>query len=701
MKRIFLGAAVMAVLLLSACAGLASTPLPQVPEADSPSEATSETDQSESEGELMQSVTQEQSFAGSVEAPEFPQDLDWLNTDRPLTLEQLEGKLVLLDFWTYGCINCIHIIPDLKRLEAEYPNELVVIGVHSAKFENEGETENIRQIILRYDLEHPVVNDRDFQVWGMWGARAWPTVVLIDPAGKIVGGHSGEGIYSVFKPVIEVLVQEFDQRGELDRTPLEVKLEKEGLPSTMLRFPGKILVDAPRGRMFIADTKHHRVIVADVQQGDVLQVIGRGEPGFEDGNFAQAAFKDPQGMALSPDGSVLYVADTENHALRRVLLEEQQVETLAGTGQQAKTYPPTGGQAPDVDLTSPWDVALDGDQLYIAMAGSHQLWRMNLSDGSIGPMVGSGREGTRDAGLSTSTLAQPSGLALDGSGRLYFADSEASTIRWAEVDADAGQVTTLVGSGESLFDFGDVDGVGSQAKLQHPLGVVFHDGSLYVADTYNHKIKVVDPDTAQITTLAGGEAGWRDGPDPLFYEPGGLDFADGKLYIADTNNHAVRVVDVDTGATYTLVLKGIESFTVPTASASNGVKMIRLDAQQVRPGEGSIRLNVRMPEGFKFNDLAPSSVAWLVQGNATRLPEDAGGTLSETELPMSLPVVFQEGEAQLTVELNIYYCEQERESLCLIEMVQLEVPIEVGSGETTEVTLMHEIVAPEEFYSQD
>ncbi|HEX2869201.1 MAG TPA: thioredoxin-like domain-containing protein [Ignavibacteriales bacterium] len=129
------------------------------------------------------------------DAPEFPDGLDWLNVDHPIKLSDLRGKVVLLDFWTFCCINCMHIIPDLKKLEAKYPGELAVIGVHSAKFLSEQETGNIRQAILRYDIEHPVVNDKDFKIWTSYGANAWPTVVLIDPRGDVVGHHSGEGVY--------------------------------------------------------------------------------------------------------------------------------------------------------------------------------------------------------------------------------------------------------------------------------------------------------------------------------------------------------------------------------------------------------------------------------------------------------------------------------------------------------------------------
>ena len=646
------------------------------------------------EEEESAAVIPERSFAGETAAPEFPPGLDWLNTDRPLSLAQLQGKVVLLDFWTYGCINCMHIIPEMKQLEAEYPNELVIIGVHSAKFENEGDTENIRQVILRYELEHPVVNDRDFIVWRTWGANAWPTLILVDPAGNVVGGHSGENIYPIFKPIIESLVQEFEANGVLDRTPLDIRLEKEGLPETVLSFPGKILADPARGRLFIADTNHNRIVIASITDGEVINVIGSGAMAFDNGGFREASFAHPQGMALSSDGKTLYVADTENHAIRKIDLESEIVETLVGTGLQGQVYPPQGGIAPDVVLRSPWDLALQGNNLYFAMAGSHQIWTVGLRSGITEPFAGNAREGTLDGPSNQAELAQPSGLAFDSAGRLYFADSEASSIRWVETIGDA-NVDTLVGSGTSLFEFGDVDGIGNQARLQHPLGVVVVDGFVYVADTYNHKIKRIDPASAEITTFLGVEAGWRDGSDPLFYEPGGLDAAEGKLYVADTNNHTIRVIDLLTKEVSTLVLKGIERFTATAEDSEFGGEIVTLDPVMIQAGAGSIQLNITFPTGYKANDLAPSSMAWQVDGDVVNLPADANRSMVAPTFPIELSVTFNDGEGTLINDLTVIYCEAEKASLCFIEQVRFEVPLIVGSVGEVLLRLDYAITLPE------
>jgi DNA-binding beta-propeller fold protein YncE len=636
-------------------------------------------------------TTAGRSYAGTDPAPEFPTGLEWLNTATPPTMAGLRGKIVLLDFWTYGCINCIHIIPDLERLEAQYASELVVIGVHSAKFVNESATENIRQVVLRYGLEHPVVNDPDFAVWSLWGATAWPTTVLVDPAGNVVGAHAGEGVYQVMQPAIESLLAEFD--GSIDRTPLPVSLEREGMPRTVLSFPGKVLADPAGGRLFIADTGHHRIVVADPETGEVRNVFGSGRPGLRDGPAMEAEFQDPQGLAV--DGTTLYVADTGNHALRTVDLTTGEVATATGSGRQGR-WPPTGGLAPGVDLTSPWDLALRDEVLYIAMAGTHQIWAMDLTTGLVGPLVGSGAEGTANGTLGQAELAQPSGLAFDEADRLYFADSESSAIRWADVTSLSGETGILAGSDRSLFDFGDVDGVGTAARLQHPLGVVFVSGDdgglLYVADTYNSKIKRIDPATGQVTTIAGSGQGWADGGAPLFHEPGGITALDGTLWVADTNNHAVRRVDPIIGTTTTLVLSGIERFTPAAGDEAYRGTVVSLDAVTVGEGdEGEFVLRIGLPDGYKVNDLAPSSVAWKVDGAAVAMAGDADRSLTGVEFPVSVGAFFSAGTATVTTDVTVIYCEEDAESLCFIEQVRFVTPVTVAASGPDAVDLPYGI----------
>ena len=453
----------------------------------------------------------------------------------------------------------MQVFPQLRKLEEKYSRELTVIGVHSAKFTAEKETANLRLAVLRYDIEHPVVNDRDFQVWQQYAIRAWPTLMFIDPAGKIVGKHEGEITADVFDKVIGDLISVYDGEGVMDRRELDFKLEREKEWERPLSFPGKVLADAPGDRLIIADSNHNRIVVTTLA-GNVIHVIGSGERGFADGPFDDARFYDPQGLAIS--GERLYVADTKNHAIRLVDLQSREVTTLAGTGEQATSFH-DGGEGRLVALNSPWDLALamdkdqDRETLYIAMAGFHQLWRLDLRDNRVRPHAGSGRERIVDGSLATAQLAQPSGLVTDGH-KLFFTDSETSAIRSADL-IGGGEVKTIVGT--DLFTFGDVDGAGDEVRLQHPVGLDVSDGVLYVADTYNNKIKRVDPVTRVATHLIGsGQPGHCDGPpgSAMFHEPGGISVADGKLYVADTNNHLVRVASLDTLVVETLEIKGIQ-----------------------------------------------------------------------------------------------------------------------------------------------
>lgn len=479
-------------------------------------------------------------------APEFPDYAHWLNSDRAYTMEEFRGKFVLLDFWTYCCINCMHILPDLKKLEQTYPEELVVIGIHTPKFPGERETDNIRQAILRYEIEHPVVNDHQYTLWKRYGVRAWPTVALIDPEGDILGVRSGEGVWEALNPLLKEKVAEYKKLGKLREGVIQFK--DEPVAEGMLSFPGKVLADPFTDRLYISDSNHNRILIVERSTGHILESIGNGEQGKRDGSYQKAQFHHPQGLARQ--GNYLFVADTENHLIRQINLTNKQVSTLAGTGKQARRFN-NSGKGTQVALNSPWDILYYKGLLYVAMAGFHQIWTVNPQTLFTQPFAGSGHENITDGSAQTAALAQPSGLATDGK-FLYVADSEVSGIR--QINLDTGDVETIVGRG--LFEFGDVDGNGKDVRLQHPLGVTWADGRLFVADTYNNKIKVIHPTLKSADTFAGkGEEGSADGIEATFDEPGGLSFAEGKLYVADTNNHLIRVIDTKTGVTTTLPIQ--------------------------------------------------------------------------------------------------------------------------------------------------
>jgi thiol-disulfide isomerase/thioredoxin len=485
-----------------------------------------------------------------IHEPELAGAREWLNVPAPLSLKDLRGKVVLLDFWTYGCVNCMHVIPDLRRLEEKYRDELVVVGVHSAKFTNERKSDNIRRILVRYDIDHPVANDADFAIWKAYGARAWPTLVLIDPEGYVVATASGEGKGEAFDRAIAAVIHVFDEQGKINRRPIATSLERERLQTSTLAFPGKVIADEQTKRLFIADSNHHRVLVADFE-GRVSQVIGDGAAGWRDGGFADARFYRPQGLVLS--GGLLYVADTESHLVRMVDLDAGTVTTLAGNGYQAG-WGERGGATDETPLNSPWDLQVSGHLLFVAMAGSHQIWIVDLMRKLAIPYAGSGREARVDGSVDEAAFAQPSGIVIGGEA-LFVADSESNIVR--AIALPPKNVVRTVAGGD-LFEFGDRDGRGDAARFQHPLGIASARGLLFVADTYNHRIRTVDPKSGQVRTFAGtGEQGRTDGPAGAasFDEPGGIAAVGDVLFVADTNNHAIRRVTLDSPRVETLEIR--------------------------------------------------------------------------------------------------------------------------------------------------
>ncbi len=692
----------------------------------------------------------EHPFPRRFPAPSLDGGVQWLNAAGPIELKDLRGKFVLLDFWTYCCINCMHILPELKKLEHAYPNELVVIGVHSAKFETENGSENIRQAILRHEIEHPVVNDAEHVIWRRYGISGWPALRIIDPQGNLVAGHGGEIDFESLDGFLKTVLPYYKKRKLLDESPIRFDLESLGPKAGALRFPGKVLADQSGERLFIADSGHNRIVITDMH-GKLIDTIGTGKAGAADGSFQEAAFDHPQGMALADE--MLYVADTENHLLRKINLAEKTVSTIAGTGKQNRGMWPgmdrikfdekTGeadfpdrwvGKPRTTPIASPWAVHVHGGHLYIAMAGPHQIWRMTLDESEIEVYAGNGREDIIDGQLvpetppridpsgyesDYSSFAQPSGFASDGEW-LYVADTEGSSIRAIPFDRSK-KTKTIVGTadlpGGRLFVFGDRDGKGllqtqdqfgftgdpestTGALLQHAIGVTYNDGVLYVADTYNNKIKVIDLATADCTTLVGtGEPGGSDNP-AKFDEPAGISYAAEKLFVADTNNHAIRIVHLEEGnRVSTLSIDGLKP-PKPTQTTRDlgfdGAKQINIPAQEVTPAGGKIRLkvNLELPPGWKINTLGP--MRYLVEaraenglidrkaiGNAVVIDKASRKANFDIELPLSAGGQAGQKDA-LRVSLTYFYCRDGAEGVCKFDTVAWEVPLTlVDEGKET------------------
>jgi thiol-disulfide isomerase/thioredoxin len=488
-----------------------------------------------------------------IRAPKLTQDFSWLNCKHPLTLNALRGQIVLLDFWTYGCINCLHVIPDLHYLEQKYHDRLTIIGVHTAKFDHEQQIESIEQAILRYGIMHPVVVDRDRTLWDQYAIRAYPTFVLIDPQGYIVTTIAGEGRREILENLIQRLIKEYEGKETVSETILQNIVPPQSQLVTPLAFPGKVLADETSDTLFIADTGYHRIVMTTLD-GTLKSIIGTGVGGWQDGSWDTAQFSAPQGMALDLPGQILYVADSGNHRLRRVDLCQQTVSTLAGTGTQNRSLFPQCGRALDIELNSPWDLVLLNNNLYIAMAGSHQIWVMDLAVQTIQTLIGTGAEYCVDGTPDMAAFAQPYGITTDKT-HLFVADSETSSIRTVTL-SPVPSVQTLCGQGQ-LFVFGDRDGIGSEVQLQHCSELVYARDFLWVVDTYNHKIKQVHPTTGECHTAAGlGKPGLQDGfgLDSCFSEPSGISHAGNRLYVADTNNHVIRCIDLDSLEVTTLLI---------------------------------------------------------------------------------------------------------------------------------------------------
>lgn len=581
-----------------------------------------------------------------VRAPELIGKGGWLNTGgKQYTLADLRGRIVILDFWTFCCVNCLHVLDELRELEEKHRDTVVIVGVHSPKFVHEAEHAAVVDAVERYNVEHPVLDDPELATWKQYAVRAWPTLAVIDPEGYVVAQHAYEGHAHAIEKLVEQLEAEHGAKGTLRRGDGPYVAPEP--VATDLRFPGKALV-LPSGNFLVSDTTRHQLVELAEDGESVVRRIG--SPGD---------FNEPQGLALLDDATVV-VADTVHHSLKAVDLASGDVTTLAGTGRQWWQGAPTSGPALDVSLSSPWDVALFGGKVWIAMAGVHQLWTYDPETKSVAVAAGTTNEGLVDGPGAEAWFAQPSGLAATGE-RLWVADSETSALRYVDLD---GAVHTAVGTG--LFDFGHRDGAAEQALFQHPLGVTaLPDGSVAVSDTYNHSLRRYDPATGEVTTLA---TDLREPSDAVLV---GGDSAD--IVVVESARHRLTRLRLPEEAVR------VESVAHRTQRA----------ATEVAAGELSLDVIFQAPAGQKLDTRYGPSTRLLVSSTPPELLLVGEG--ADTDLARTLTLNPEVPEGVLHVSAMAASCDDDPANeypACHVHQQDWGVPVRLVEGAAQRLPLV-------------
>ncbi|MFE3903146.1 NHL domain-containing thioredoxin family protein [Streptomyces sp. NPDC059153] len=594
-----------------------------------------------------------------VRAPELIGKGGWLNTgDQQYTLADLRGRIVILDFWTFCCVNCLHVLDELRELEEKHRDTVVIIGVHSPKFVHEAEHQAVVDAVERYEVHHPVLDDPELATWKQYAVRAWPTLVVIDPEGYVVAQHAGEGHAHAIAKLVEELEAEHGAKGTLRRGDGPYVAPEP--VATHLRFPGKALL-LPDGGFLVSDTTRHRLVEIERDGETVSRHVGTGDRGFADGGREVVRFSEPQGLAVLPDGRIA-VADTVNHAIRALDLTTGVTTTLAGTGRQWWQGSPTTGPAREVDLSSPWDVAWFADRLWIAMAGVHQLWTYDPETETVQVAAGTTNEGLVDGPADEAWFAQPSGLATSADGeRLWVADSETSALRYVERDGTGFAVRTAVGTG--LFDFGHRDGAADQALFQHPLGVTaLPDGSVAVCDTYNHALRRYDPASGEVTTLATD-----------LREPSDAVLVEGDLVVVESARHRLTRLRLPEEA-------------VRVAGQAHHTQRA---ATEITPG--TLRLDVvfQAPAGQKLDTRYGPSTRLLVSATPPELLAEGSGP--GTDLFRDLVLADGVTEGVLHVSAMAASCDDDPENeypACHVHQQDWGVPVRVTAEGTPRLPLV-------------
>lgn len=586
----------------------------------------------------------------------------WINVERPLVASDLKDRVVLLNFWTYDCVACMHVLPQIKELQRDLGNKLAVISIHSGKFENQKDFTSISKAVLRHDITHVVIDDSDLKIWNNFGAKAWPTLVLIDPKGNIKKTYIGEKDAKNLVSDVTKLTKKF--RYGLNRNALPLLLEKNKVAQRVLNYPTKIEYaknfafkahNAPV--FFIANSGQNNILVVSLT-GEIIWKIGSGRNGFRDGNFENAEFSMPEGMLYS--AGRLYVADSGNHSIRLINFKEKTVSTIVGTGRKGSAISGNSDDAKDVELASPTDLEFypTANQIAIANSGTNQILQYDLVQNTISNLAGNGDAGIADGNKLENSLAQPTDMVVYG-GNLYFIDSETSALRVLEKN---GHVKTLIGKG--LFDFGYKSGKKDVALMQHPIALMADDTGIYIVDSFNHAIRKYGLSTGELHTIIGGTKGESLGSkdNTKFDEPEGIISILDRFYVVDSNNN--RIVIINRSKLNSEILDVLPPLRLPKEGFLQYLPNL-YKATEIKVANQDVVLKIDLQKGWKINDLGPSFINLLEmvgekEANLIAIFDWNMITNNELKLPVLDP------NKKYMLQGSIYYCENKKNALCYV-----------------------------------
>ena len=600
----------------------------------------------------------------SIHAPDFPYDFQWINTSHPLSLyDDLQGYVILVHFWTSSNVNCHHVFSTVSYLEQRFVDRsFIVVGVHTGKFSAERDPDHVSQAARRFGLRHPIVVDEAGEIWKSFEARAWPYVCLIDATGHLRFQGSGEPDLERTASAIEFLLDEAAAEGDEPYT--QIRLEENDVPTPLqgLRFPAGVAFDTERGRLWIVDSARHRVVAIDPETGEVQAVIGSGAPGASDGEFETASFFQPQSLLVS--GDAVFVADAGNHLIRRIDLNEGRVDSVLGTNRSVVDRD-GGGSGPSQPINSPWGMARIGDELFVAMAGQNQIWRVELDTMTAAPFAGNDTKGVFDGPVYDASLAQPAGLAVSA-GKLWFVDSDSSSLR--SVDFSTGEVSSPIPGG--VYAWGATDG--ETPKMQFPRDLAFHNDDLLIADTFNDKVRR-----------------WRDGQlDTLTIDlsrPEGLAVEGDTLYIADTGNHRIVKVDLTTADDDDLALEVLQIEGLPPVPTGFGTEWVTCAPIELPPlGEGLLRLPMNIASGAAIHYETRATLdAENIEGHPLLVDVTVHPDVDGEEFIARGIATGDEGEGVVRLKLVYLTCEEPGQ-VCHPHEQRLDVPVSIVAGAGSE-----------------